>query len=115
MGRVIFGKNAEPDKWFRLESLLKDIAAHQPSDPSIVPGGPAIDPQNSVSDIAGVVAPSSRQDILQSAAAATASSQGGPMAARHEEAFIDPGISDSEADDTPRHNENLSMSTAGAR
>ena len=67
MGRVVFGKTVEPDKWSRLESLLQDIAAHHPSDPSIVPDGPAIDPQNYVSDIAGVVAPSSRQDIFQSA------------------------------------------------
>ena len=37
MGRVVFGKNAEPEKWFRLDSLLQDIAAHQPSDRSIVP------------------------------------------------------------------------------
>jgi len=55
----VFGKNAEPDKWFRLESLLQDIAAHQPSDPSIVPGGPAIDPQDFASDRSGVIAPSS--------------------------------------------------------
>jgi hypothetical protein len=40
VGRVVFGENAERGKWFRLESLLQDIAAHQPSDPSIVPGGP---------------------------------------------------------------------------
>src|SRR5712664_4226372 len=71
VGRVVFGKNAEPSKWFRLDSLLQDIAAHQPSDPSIVPGGPAIDPQNSMPDIAGVVAPSSHPDIFQSAPAAT--------------------------------------------
>jgi hypothetical protein len=67
VSRVVFDKNPEPDKWFLLDTLLQDIAAHQPSDPSIVPDGPAIDPQNSVSDIAGVVAPSSRQDIFQSA------------------------------------------------
>ena len=67
MGRVVFGKNAEPDKWFRLDTLLQDIAAHQPSDPSIVPDGPAIDPQNSASDRSGVVALSSHPDILQSA------------------------------------------------
>ena len=66
MSRVIFGKNAEQAKWFRLESLLQDIAAHRPSDPSIVPDDPAIDPQNSVSDIAGVVALSSQTDIFQS-------------------------------------------------
>src|SRR6266403_6338556 len=83
VGRVVFGKNAELGKWFRLDSLLQDIAAHQPSDPSIVPGGPAIDPQDFVSDKSGVVALSLRQDILQSAAAATAS-RGGHMAARHE-------------------------------
>jgi hypothetical protein len=74
VSRVVFGKNAEPDKWFRLDILLQDIAAHQPSDPSIVPGGPTIDPQNSVSDIAGVVVPSSQPDIFRSAPAATASS-----------------------------------------
>ena len=69
MGRVVFCENTEQGKWLRLESLLQDIAAHQPSDPSIVPDGPAIDSQNYVSDIAGVVAPSSRQDIFQSATA----------------------------------------------
>src|SRR6266852_1496604 len=97
VSRVVFGKNAERDKWFRLDSLLQDIAAHQPSDPSIGPGGPAIDPQNSVSDRSGVAALSSQSDIFQSATAATASSQGGPMAARHEVAFIDPSISDLDA------------------
>jgi len=97
VSRVVFGKNAEPDKWFRLDSLLQDIAAHQPSDPAIVPDGPAIDPQDSASDIAGVVAPSSRQDIFQSATAATASSQGGRMAARHDVNFIDPSIADLDA------------------
>ena len=66
MGRVVFGRNAEPGKWFRLDCLLQDIAAHQPSDPSIGPGDPAIDPQNSVSDRSGVVAPSSQPDIFQS-------------------------------------------------
>ncbi len=76
MGRVVFGKNTEPGKWFRLDSLLQDIAADQPSDPSIVPGVPAIDPQNSVSDRSGVVALSSQPDIFQSATAASASSQG---------------------------------------
>jgi len=110
VGRVIFGKNAEPDKWFRLDSLLQDIAAHQPSDPSIVPGGPAIDPQNSVSDNSGVAALSSRPDILQSASAATASSEVGLMAARHEVAFFDPSVGDSEADDPSRHAEILSTS-----
>ena len=74
MDRVVLEKNTEPGKWFRLDSLLQDIAADQSSDPSIVPGGPAIDPQNSVSDIAGVVAPSSQPDIFQSAIAAFPSS-----------------------------------------
>ena len=115
MGRVVFGENAERDKWSRLESLLQDIAAHQPSDPSIVPDGPAIDPQNSVSDRSGVVALSSQPDNFQSATAATASSQGGHMAARHESAFIDPGIADSEGGDAPGAAENLSMSAAFAR
>ena len=115
MGRVVFGENAKRDKWSRPESLLQDIAAHQPSDPSIVPDGPAIDPQNSVSDRSGVFAPSSQPEIFQSAAAATASSHGDRVAAHHEGPLIDPDISGSEADDTPRHNENLSMSTAGAR
>jgi hypothetical protein len=78
VGRVVFGKNAEPGKWFRLDSLLQDIAAHQPSDPSTGPGGPASDPQNSVCDRSGVAAPSSHPDIFRSATAATASSQGGP-------------------------------------
>src|SRR5438477_13090630 len=96
VSRVVFGKNTEQDKWFRLDSLLQEIAAHQPSDPSIVPGGPGIDPQNSVSESSGVVAPSSQPDILEPATAATAS-QGGRMAARHEIAFIDPGIADLEA------------------
>lgn len=94
MGRVVFGKNAEPGKWFRLDSLLQDITAHQASDPSIGPSGPATGPQNSVSDKSGVVSLSSHPDIFQSATAATASSQGGRMAARHEVAFIDPSISD---------------------
>ena len=53
MSRVVFGKNAEPDKWFRLDSLLQEIAAHQTSDPSNASSGSAIDPQNSVSDVAG--------------------------------------------------------------
>ena len=94
MGRVVFGKNAEQDKWSRLESLLQDIAGHQPSDPSIGSGGPAIDPRNSVSDSSGVVALSSQPDIFQSATALSASSQGGRMAARHDVAFIEPGIGD---------------------
>jgi hypothetical protein len=114
VGRVVFGKNAEQDRWSRLDSLLHDIAADQPSDPSIVPDGPAIDPQDSASNGSGVVAPSSRQDIFQSATEATASSQGG-HAARQEEGFIDPGTSDSEVDDSFRHAENFSMFTAGAR
>ena len=98
MSRVVFDKNAEPDKWFRLESLLQDIAAHRPSDPSIVPDGPAIDQQDSAPDSSGVVALSPQPDIFQSATAATALSQGGgPIAARHEVAFIDPSISDREA------------------
>jgi hypothetical protein len=115
VGRVVFGENAEQDKWSQLESLLRDIAAYQPSDPSIVPDGPAINPQNSVSDIASVVALSSHPDNFQSAIAATASSQGGHMAARHEGAFIESSISDSEADDALRHAEILSMSVAFAR
>src|SRR5258707_13977097 len=114
VGRVVFGKNAEQDKWFRLESLLQDIAAHQPPDPSIVPGSPAIDPQDSSADRSGVVALSSQPCMFQSATAATASSQGGRMAARHEGPFIDPGISDLKADDAPHHAEILSMSAAGA-
>ena len=115
MGRVIFGENAERDKWSRLESLLQDIAAHQPSDPSIVPDGPAIDPQVSASDSSGVVALSSRQDIFQSATEATASSQGGRMAAGHEDAFVDPRVSDLEAGDAPDAGEDLSISAAVAR
>ena len=115
MGRVVFGKNAEPDRWSRLDSLLQDIAADRPCDPSIVPGGPAIDPQNSISDRSGVAALSSQPDIFQSGTASSASSQGGPMAARHEGALIDPSISDSEADDALRHAEILSMSVAFAR
>jgi hypothetical protein len=113
VSRVVFGRNAEPGKWFRLDTLLQDIAAHQPSDPSIVPGGAAIDPQNSASDGSGVAPPSSNPDIFDSAAA-TASSQGGHMVARHEVAFIDPGIADLEAGDAPQA-EILSMSAAGAR
>ena len=117
MGRVVFGRNAEPEKWFRLDSLLQDIAAHQFPDPSIVPGGPAIDPQNSASDGSGVVALSFQPDIiseLQTAIAATASSRRGRMTVRHEVALIDPGIADLEADDAPQA-EILSMSAAGAR
>jgi hypothetical protein len=114
VGRVVFGKNAEPGKWFRLDSLLQDIAAHQPSDPSIVPGCPAIDPQNSVSDKSSVVALSSDPDIFQSATAATASSQGGLMAARRGDAFIDPRVSDLKAGDAP-HAEIVFMSAAFAR
>ena len=101
MGRVIFGENAERDKWSRLESLLQDIAAHQPPDPSIVPGEAAIDPQDSASDGSGVVAPSSHPDIFQPAPEVTASSQGGGMAAGHEDAFVDPRVSDLEAGDAP--------------
>jgi len=67
VGRVVFGRNAEPEKWFRLDSLLQDIAAHQFPDPSIVPGGAAIDPQNSASDRSGVAPPSSHPDNFQSA------------------------------------------------
>jgi len=113
VGRIVFGKNAEPDRWFQLDSFLQDIAAHQSSDPSIGPAGPAIDPQNS--DRSGVVVPSSQPDIFHSAAAAPASSQGGPMAARHEIAFIDPSVSDLEAGDAPHPTENLSMSAARPR
>jgi hypothetical protein len=114
VGRVVFGKNAELDKWFRLDSLLQDIAAHQPSGPSIGPDGPAIDPQNSVSDRSGVVALSSQPDIFESATAATASSQGGGMAVRHEGTLIDPSISDLDAGDA-RHAEILFMPAAFAR
>ena len=79
MGRVVFGKNAERDKWSRLESLLQDIAAHRPSDPSIMPDGPAIDLQNSASDSSGVAPLSSHPDIIsefQAAIAASVSSEG---------------------------------------
>jgi hypothetical protein len=115
VSRVVFGKNPEPDKWFRLDTLFQDIAAHQPSDPSIVPGDPAIDPQDSASDRSGVVAPPSRQDILESAIAATASSQGARMALCHEGAFIDPGVADLGAGDAPEAGEDLSISAAFAR
>jgi len=74
MGRVVFGEDSEPCKWLRLNSLLR-VAALRPSDPSIDPGGPAIDPRNSVSDRCGIVAPSSQPDIFQSATAATASAR----------------------------------------
>ena len=114
MGRVVFAKNAEQDKWFRLDSLLQEIAAHQPSDASIVPCGPAIDPQNPVSDRSGVVARSSQPHLFQSAAAANASLQGGLMAACPEVAFIPPSISDLAAADPP-HAEVLSVSAALAR
>jgi hypothetical protein len=115
VGRVVFGKNAEPGKWFRLDSLLQDIAAHQPSDPSNVPSGPSIDLQDPVSDRSAAVGPSSQLNVLQSATAATASSQGARMAARHEGAFIDSSTSDFEAGDAPHHAEILSMSAAFAR
>ena len=115
MGRVIFGENAERDKWSRLESLLQDIAAHQPFDPSIVPDGPAIDPQVSASDSSGVVTLSSRQDIFQPATAATASPQGRGMATCHEGAFIDPDIADLGAGDAPDAAENPSMFATSAR
>ncbi len=114
MGRVVFGRNAEPGKWFRLDCLLQDIEAHRPSDPSIGPSRPAAGPQNSGSDRSGVAPLSSHPDIFQFATAATALSQGGRMTARHEVAFIDPGIADLEADDAPQA-EILSMSAAGAR
>jgi hypothetical protein len=112
VGRVVFDKNAEPDKWFRLDCLLLDIAAHQPS---IVPASPAIDPQDSASDSSGVVALSSQPDIFQSATEATASSQGGRMAACHEIAFIDPGVADFGVGDASDPAENLSISAAVAR
>ena len=112
MGRVVFAKNAEPGKWCRLDSLLQDIAAHQPSDRSIGPGAPAIDQKDSASDSSGVVALSSQPDIFQSATAATASSQGGLTAACHEVASID---SDLEASDAPHHAEILPMSAGFAR
>ena len=108
MDRVVFCENTERDKWSRLESLLQDIAAHQPSDTSIVPGGAASDPQESASNRSGVVAPSSHPRGNRFIA-------GGRMAAHREEAFIDLGISDSEADDSFRQAENFSMSTVGAR
>lgn len=79
MGRVVFGKNTGPDKWFRLDSLLQDIAAHQLSDPSIGPSRLAIDSQNSVSDRSGVAPASSHPDIiaeLQAAITASVSSEG---------------------------------------
>jgi hypothetical protein len=69
----VFGKNAEPEKWFRLDTLLQDIAAHRPSDPSVGPGSSAIDPQNSVSHRSGVVALSSQPDIFNFDTEATAS------------------------------------------
>ena len=59
MSRVVFGKNAEQDKWFRLDSLLQEIAAHQASHPSTVPGDAGIDPHNSASDRSGVISLSS--------------------------------------------------------
>jgi hypothetical protein len=52
---------------------------------------------------------------LQSATAATASSQGARIPARRGDAFIDPSISDLEAGDAPHHVEILSMSAAFAR
>jgi hypothetical protein len=73
VSRVVFGKNAEPEKWFRLDTLLQDIAAHQSPDPSIMPGGPAIDPQNSVSGRSGVAALSLQPDIFNFDTEATAS------------------------------------------
>lgn len=99
MGRVVFFENAEQGRWLRPEALLREIAPHQPSDPSIVPDGPAIDPHDSVADRSGVVVVSSQRDILQWAAAANASSQGARMAARHDVDFIEPSIADPEADD----------------
>jgi len=115
VSRVIFDKNDEPDRWSRLDSVLHDIAADQASDSSIVPGDAAIEPQNSISIRSGDVALSPQPDIFQSATASSASSQAGRMAARHERAFIDPSISDSEADDASRHSEILFMSVAFAR
>jgi hypothetical protein len=113
VSRVVLTKNAEPGKWFRLDSLLQDISADQPTDASSEPSGPAINPPNSVSNRCAVVALSSQSDIFQSATAAP-SSQGGRMTVRHEVAFIDPGIAGLEADDAPQV-EILSMSAAGAR
>jgi|SRR6266852_4082741 len=115
VGRVIFDKNAEPDRWSRLDSLLHDIAADQPSNPSIVPSDAATESQNFISIRSGVVALSSQPDIFQSATAPTASSQGGLMTARHEGALFDQSISDSEADDASPHAEILSMSVAFGR
>jgi hypothetical protein len=109
VGRVVFGKNAEPEKWFRLDTLLQDIAAHRPSDPSVGPGSSAIDPQNSVSDRSGVVALSSHPDIFQTVTAASASSQGGSVAAPHDVTFIDPSMSNNAAGDRRHAAENLSV------
>jgi hypothetical protein len=65
LGRVVFGKDLEPSKWFRLDSLLRDISAHRPADPSVVPDGPAINRQDSGSDKSSVVALVSQPDIFQ--------------------------------------------------
>jgi hypothetical protein len=75
----VFGKNAEPEKWFRLDFLLQDIAADQPSDPSVGPGDPAAGLQDSTSDRSGVDPLSSHPDIIsefQAAIAASVSSKG---------------------------------------
>jgi hypothetical protein len=110
----VFEKNDEPDKWFRLDSL-QGIAADQAPGHSIGPGGPAIDPQNSVSDRSGVAALSSRPDSFQSTAAATASSPADRIAAGQERAFIDRSISDLEAGNAPPYAEIISRSAALAR
>lgn len=94
MGRVVFDESAEPGKWFRLDSLLKDFAADQPSDPSIGPTGAAIDLQESVSDRSSVVALSLQPNILKFATGALASPQASCMAPRREVALINPSISD---------------------
>ena len=80
MGRVVFDTNAEPSKWFRLESQLQDISVSSRS--SDAPIGPSAATMNdrleSASD--GCVASlSSHQDIIeefQAAIAASVSSEG---------------------------------------
>lgn len=100
MGRVVFTRKAEPAvDWSEIESRLQDISTSSRSHPLI--GPPAAltnDSRESASD-GSVVSLSSHQDVIpefQAATAASALSQGGRRAPRHEIAFIDPSIFDLE-------------------
>jgi hypothetical protein len=80
VGRVVFGKNAEPEKWFRLDSRLQDISASSRcSDSPLEPSSALLNDRTESASRASVASPSSHPDIIaefQAAIAASVSSKG---------------------------------------